>query len=128
MGKKRKYDGFFSKNLFYYIFEIQEICIVKKFRAKIVINSKMDIIEEIANFIKKKYNSEEVYFHIEQELSVREKEVLKFISEGKNNIEIGEILNISQYTVKAYVAKICQKLAVKDRIQATVKAIRENLI
>ena len=101
---------------------------MKKFRAKIVINSKMYIIEEIANFIKKKYNSEEVDFHIEQELSVREKEVLKFISEGKNNIEIGEMLNISQHTVKAYVAKICQKLAVKDRIQATVKAIRENLI
>jgi len=52
------------------------------------------------------------------ELSKREKEILHWISIGKTNIEIGEILGISSSTVKNHVYKIYKKLNVVNRAQA----------
>lgn len=62
------------------------------------------------------------------ELTDREKEVLELLVESKNNKEIAEILNVSVHTAKAHVANIIQKLAVDDRTEAAVKALREGLI
>ena len=98
------------------------------FRAKIIIKSKADIIDEIRKYIDKKYKSEDITYSIEEELTQREKEVLGLICNSKNNVEIGEIMHISPYTVKAHVSKICEKLNVCDRIQAAIKAIKENII
>ena len=61
-------------------------------------------------------------------LTPREYEVLKYIAQGKNNKEIAEILYISPHTVKANVSNILTKLAVQDRVQAAVVAIKTNLI
>lgn len=61
-------------------------------------------------------------------LSNREFEVLKLIVMGKSNVEIANELIVSVHTAKAHVSSIFQKMAVADRVQAAVKAVREGLI
>ncbi|MBP7212421.1 response regulator transcription factor [bacterium] len=61
-------------------------------------------------------------------LTDREMEVLKLVVGGKNNVEIAKVLIISVHTAKAHVCSILQKLHVPDRVQAAVKAVRENLV
>ncbi len=62
------------------------------------------------------------------DLTERELEVLSLIVKGKSNKEIGDTLSITTHTVKAHVCNIIQKLAVDDRTQAAVKALRDGLI
>lgn len=62
------------------------------------------------------------------DLTEREKEVLQKLVEGKSNREIADELVVTLHTVKAHVCSILQKLAVDDRTQAAVKAIRDGLI
>lgn len=61
-------------------------------------------------------------------LTKRELEVLKHLVMGKSNTKIGEELNISSHTVKAHVCTILRKMAVTDRVQIAVKAVREGLV
>lgn len=61
-------------------------------------------------------------------LTERELEVLRLITEGKDNPEIAERLDLSVYTVKNHVSNILAKLEVKNRIQAAVSAVREQLV
>lgn len=63
-----------------------------------------------------------------EELTPREREVLRLVIQGKTNKEIGKILTISEDTVKKHVQTILLKLGVSDRTQAAVKAIRTGLI
>lgn len=62
------------------------------------------------------------------ELTDRELEVLREIVAGKSNKEIAEKFDISLHTVKAHVCNIIAKLAVDDRTQAAIKAIKEELV
>jgi len=62
------------------------------------------------------------------ELTDRELEVLEGLVEGQSNKEIADNLCITVHTVKAHVCNIIQKLAVDDRTQAAVKALREGLV
>ena len=61
-------------------------------------------------------------------LSEREKEILKLISHGMTNAEIAESLYLSEGTVRNYVSSILKKLDVKDRTQAAVLALRHGLV
>lgn len=61
-------------------------------------------------------------------LTKREKQILKLITEGLSNVEIAKNLFVSVNTTKVHVASILQKLEVDDRLQAALKAIRENLV
>src|SRR4030042_850522 len=61
-------------------------------------------------------------------LSKREMEVLRLMSEGCTNIEISKILSISTHTVKSHVINIFNKLGVNDRTQASVFALRQQII
>lgn len=61
------------------------------------------------------------------QLTERELEVLKLIVDGKTNPEIAGILYLSSSTVKAHVRSIMNKLAVDDRVQAAVVALRSGL-
>jgi transcriptional regulator EpsA len=56
-------------------------------------------------------------------LTVREKEILRWIHLGKSNFEIGTILGISPLTVKNHVQKILRKLNVRNRTQAVGRAL-----
>jgi DNA-binding NarL/FixJ family response regulator len=62
------------------------------------------------------------------DLTDREKEILTLIAQGLNNKEISERLSISPFTAKNHVSSIIQKLAVEDRIQAAVLALKKGLI
>ncbi|MDJ0507888.1 MAG: response regulator transcription factor [Crocosphaera sp.] len=61
-------------------------------------------------------------------LSERELEVLKLIVEGKSNNEIADHLYLSTNTIKTHVRGIMNKLAVDDRVQAAVVALRSGLV
>jgi len=61
-------------------------------------------------------------------LTAREKEILKLIATGLNNKDISEKLCISLHTVKNHTRSIIHKLAVSDRTQAAIMALKENLI
>ncbi len=62
------------------------------------------------------------------ELTKREIEVLKLISEGLFNKEIAYNLEISERTVKNHVSNIFKKINVSDRTQAAVFAIKNGLV
>lgn len=57
----------------------------------------------------------------------REKDVLKYISEGLSNQEIADRLFLTLGTTKKYVHTIFQKLEVKNRVQAAKKARQMEL-
>jgi|ERR1700733_13869312 DNA-binding NarL/FixJ family response regulator len=61
-------------------------------------------------------------------LTEREREVLKLLVEGLNNTQISKRLFISTDTVKTHIKHILDKLAVTDRTQAAVKAVKQGLI
>jgi NarL family two-component system response regulator LiaR len=61
-------------------------------------------------------------------LSTRELEVLKLMVEGLSNPEIAARLYLSPNTVKTHVRGIMNKLAVDDRVQAAVVALRSGLV
>jgi DNA-binding NarL/FixJ family response regulator len=58
------------------------------------------------------------------QLTTRESEVLLWISRGKANREIGEILAISPRTVNKHLEQIFVKLGVENRASAAARAIR----
>jgi DNA-binding NarL/FixJ family response regulator len=62
------------------------------------------------------------------DLSERELEVLRLISEGRDNTQIARALYISPETVKDHVSHILVKLGVENRIQAAVYAVRADLV
>lgn len=61
-------------------------------------------------------------------MSKRETEVLRLLTEGYTNVRISDMLSISSNTVKRHVDNIFNKLGVNDRTQAAVLAVRNKLI
>ena len=62
-----------------------------------------------------------------ENLTPREVEVLKLLSQGQTNPQIAKNLLFSVSTVKAHVRSILTKLGVSDRTQAAVRAIEFRL-
>jgi DNA-binding CsgD family transcriptional regulator len=61
------------------------------------------------------------------QLAPREKEILKLAAIGKTNSEIGDILDISEHTVREYFRRISNKLGVATRTQAIVDSVAYGL-
>lgn len=57
----------------------------------------------------------------------RERHVLKLLAIGASNKEIAEKLSISEATVKKHVTSILQSLGLRDRTQAAIYAVKNNL-
>ena len=60
----------------------------------------------------------------EDELSVREREVLELIGQGLRNREIAERLVVSEATVKTHVRHVLEKLRLRNRAEAAAFAAR----
>ncbi|WP_427365285.1 response regulator [Candidatus Caldatribacterium saccharofermentans] len=63
-----------------------------------------------------------------EKLSPREQEVVRLLAQGKSNREIGELLFISEKTVKNHVSNILQKLGLSDRREIIFLALREGFL
>lgn len=63
-----------------------------------------------------------------EELTEREKEVLRLIAQGHTNKQIAQQLTIAEKTVRTHVSNILGKLGVQSRTQATLYAIRTGLV
>lgn len=61
-------------------------------------------------------------------LTAREVEVLREIAGGNRNRDIGDLLHISEETVKVHIKHIMDKLGAKDRTQAIAIAVRRGII
>ncbi|MBD1914075.1 MULTISPECIES: response regulator transcription factor [unclassified Leptolyngbya] len=61
-------------------------------------------------------------------LSERELDVLRLMAQGLSNQDIGTALTIGESTVKSHVTHILSKLAVSDRTQAVIVAVKRGLV
>jgi DNA-binding CsgD family transcriptional regulator len=61
-------------------------------------------------------------------LTAREREVLRWTSEGKSSWEVGTILGMSEHTVNFHVRNLMGKLDVTSKHQAVLKALSLGLI
>jgi transcriptional regulator EpsA len=61
-------------------------------------------------------------------LTGRQVEIMRWVHEGKSNIEIGMVLGISALTVKNHVQKILRKLNVQNRTQAVTKCLSQSIL
>ncbi len=59
-------------------------------------------------------------------LTNREREVFELLIKNKTTTEIGNILFISEKTVRNHISNVMQKLDVKGRSQAIIELIRMN--
>jgi DNA-binding NarL/FixJ family response regulator len=62
------------------------------------------------------------------QITEREREVLRLVGEGLNNAEIAERLFITPLTAKTHVSRIMTKLLVRDRAQLVVLAYESGLV
>lgn len=62
-----------------------------------------------------------------RQLSDRELDVLTEVARGKTNAEIGQILNLSEKTVRNYVSTILEKLDLSNRIELALYAVEHHL-
>jgi DNA-binding NarL/FixJ family response regulator len=65
---------------------------------------------------------------VAENLSQRELEVLNLLVEGLSNQQIADRLVIGLETVKTHIKHILDKLAVSDRTQAAIKALRDGIV
>lgn len=63
-----------------------------------------------------------------QELTEREMEILQLIVKGRSNKEISSALFIAEDTVKYHLKTLFAKLAVQDRTEAAISAIRHGIV
>lgn len=80
------------------------------------------IVDKLINPAGKARNPDPELNLLVNELSNREKEVLRLLAQGFDNKEIANRLFIAEQTVKNHVSIIYSKLGVHDRVQASRKA------
>jgi DNA-binding NarL/FixJ family response regulator len=61
-------------------------------------------------------------------LTERELQVLRGMSQGRSNAEIGRQLYLSEDTIKTHARRLFRKLGVNDRAQAVARGFRQGLV
>ena len=82
----------------------------------------------VARVVMSNLNKPKSGHFVDHGLTPREKEVLALIVDGHSNADIAFKLTVSMHTVKTHISSVLSKLAVDDRTQAAVKAMKENII
>ncbi len=97
-----------------------------------LINDKVFAKPAVASRVLKEFRELAVYGQEAQPifapLSPREVEILDNIAQGMTNKQVAYALSISEQTVKNHMSSILRKLAVNDRTQAVVYAMRQGWI
>jgi len=62
------------------------------------------------------------------DLSVREREVLGYVRDGRTNKDVAGILGISEHTVNLHVKSILSKLGAASRTEAVMLALRKGIL
>jgi len=97
-----------------------------------LINDKVFAKPSVASRVLKEFRELAVYGQeaapIFAPLSPREVEILDNIAQGMTNKQVAYALSISEQTVKNHMSSILRKLAVNDRTQAVVYAMRQGWI
>jgi len=87
---------------------------------------------ELAQWIQERFQELDTFWEGAEDmfmpLSTREMEILQLIARGKSNKAIALELGISHQTVKNHMTSILRKLAVNDRTQAAIYALRKGWI
>ena len=66
--------------------------------------------------------------HSDDALTEREMEVLREVAAGNANKMVGQVLSISEETVKAHMKSIMSKLGANDRTHAVTIAVKRGII
>jgi DNA-binding NarL/FixJ family response regulator len=109
------------------------IAIIRRVRSgEYLINDKVFAKPAVATRVLKEFRELAVYGSEAQPifapLSPREVEILDNIAQGMTNKQVAYALSISEQTVKNHMSSILRKLAVNDRTQAVVYAMRQGWI
>lgn len=62
------------------------------------------------------------------DLSARETEILRLLTQGKRDHEIAEELVLTEVTVRTHISRILAKLHLENRVQAALYGIRSGLV
>ena len=109
------------------------VMIVRRVAAgEYLINDKVFSKPAVASRVLKEFRELAVYGQeaapVFAPLSPREVEILDNIAQGMTNKQVAYALSISEQTVKNHMSSILRKLAVNDRTQAVVYAMRQGWI
>lgn len=100
----------------------------RKNREEVLKNYSKYLSGKLDNNKSTRITSDDGEISITVKLSSRETEILRLLTEGYTNVQIGTLLSISSNTVKTHVNSIFNKMGVNDRTQAAVVAIRQKMV
>lgn len=78
--------------------------------------------------VDKKIKARDMQPELHEDLTMRERDILRLLAKGYDNQTIADELFISLKTVKTHVSNILAKLEVDDRTQAVVYAFKHHLV
>ncbi|MEE1325058.1 MAG: response regulator transcription factor, partial [Streptococcus sp.] len=78
--------------------------------------------------VDKKIKAHDKQPELHEDLTARERDILRLLAKGYDNQTIADELFISLKTVKTHVSNILAKLEVDDRTQAVVYAFKHHLV
>ncbi len=83
------------------------------------------VAKQILNYVKRTQRESSTAAF--RDLSPREIQVLRLVTEGKSNADIAEALTLSVTTVRNHVSAILNKLGLSNRIEAATYAVRNHI-
>jgi DNA-binding NarL/FixJ family response regulator len=92
-----------------------------------VYNDENYIDKSLVSMLFKKVATKNVENEIIKLLSKRDLEILNLISKGYSNKEIGDLLFLSEKTIKNNATRLFKIIGVTDRVHATIYAIEHKI-